>query len=249
MKSVNYLLFILLSVLFFCCKAEKKPQIHSGIDDCKHCKMVISQTNQACGFFLDNNFVTFCSPPCLLSEFEYQKKDKRINPNHVFFTDYESKKFVRSDSSYFLFTNSIPTVMNSGVICFRSMENAENLKSNQHDIVTDWKKYQIIVGTPDKIIRLKFSKNYLEPNVLVFNKNEIIHVEIENLDQHIKPNISIKGYEDIGNFTFLEDDSILTIKILADKPGSGFPIMMEGVDQPIGMIKVKGPHTLDEEAI
>jgi len=250
MRSIIYILFLqLFSVVFFCCKSEQIPEIHSGIDDCKHCKMVISQTNQACGFFQDKNFVTFCSPACLLSEFEYLKKEKKINVNHIFFTDYESKIFVRSDSTYFLFTNSIPTVMNSGVLCFRSIENAKSLKNHPKDTVTDWREYRIMEGTPDKIIRLKLSNNSLEPGVLVFNKNEIIHIEIENVDHQVNPNISIKGYENIGNFTFPEGESILTIKMLTDKPGSGFPIMMEGIEQPIGMLKITGAHTMDEEVM
>jgi hypothetical protein len=211
--------------------------------------MVITQTNQACGFFQENNFVTFCSPACLLSEFENLRKENKINANHVFFTDYESKKFVRSDSTYFLLTNSIPTVMNSGVLCIRSMENAEILKNHQNDTVVDWKKYQIMAGTPDKIIKLKLSNNSLEPDVLVFNKNEIIHLEVENVDHQVIPNISIKGYEEIGNFTFPEGESILTIKMLTDKPGSGFPIIMQGIEQPIGMIKIVGAHTMDEEVM
>jgi len=246
---LSLFLIISLSTLLCHCKSDQKPEIQSGIDECKHCKMVISQINQACGFIQDNNFVTFCSPKCLLSEYEYLKKEKKINTNHIFFTDYESRNFVRSDSTFFLHTTSIPTVMNSGVICFRSLKNAESLKSQQLDIVTNWRKYRIMAGTPDKTVRLKLSKNSLEPAVLVFNKNEIIHLAIEMVDQQGHPNISIKGYEDIGNFTFPEGESILTIKLLTDKPGSGFPIIMKGIEQPIGMLKISGAHTRDEEVM
>ncbi len=249
MKSNIHVAFILLSLVFFCCRSEQKPQIQAGIDDCKQCKMVIAQTNQACGFFHENNFVAFCSPSCLLSDYEYLKKEKKINDSHIYFTDCETKQFVRSDSTFFLFTKSIPTVMNSGVLCFTSTERAESLKSQQEDLITDWKKYQILAGTPDKIVKIKLSDNKMEPAVIVFNKNEIIQLEIKKIGQIKNQLIFIRGYEEVGKFKFPEGESFITIKMIVDKPGSGFPIMMEGIDQPVGMIKVLGAHTMDEEVM
>ena len=63
MKSTNFLLFVLIATIFFCCKGEKKPEIQSGIDECKQCNMVITQMNQACGFFYENNFDVRCGMP------------------------------------------------------------------------------------------------------------------------------------------------------------------------------------------
>ncbi len=250
MRSKNLILpILLLATLIFRCTSEQKPRIQSGIDDCKHCKMVITQTNQVGGFFHENNFVTFCSPACLLSDYEYLKKEKKINDNHIYFTDYETKQFVRSDSTFFLFTKSIQTVMNSGVLCFTSTERAEILKSQPEDLITDWRKYQILAGTPDKIVEIKLSDNKMEPAVVVFNKNEIIQLEIEKIGQIKNQLFFIRGYEEVGKFKFPEGESFLTIKMIADKPGSGFPIMMEGIDQPVGMIKVLGAHTMDEEVM
>jgi hypothetical protein len=249
MKSKNYLIFILITTILFYCKGEQKPEILAGIDDCKHCKMVITQTNQACGFFHDNNFETFCSPTCLLSGYEYLKKEKKINDSHIYFTDYETKQFVRSDSTYFLFTKSIPTVMNSGVLCFTSTKRAESLKSQPEEFVTDWRKYQVLAGTPDKIVEIKLGDNLMEPAVVIFNKNEIIQLEIEKIGQIKNQLFFIRGYEEVGKFKFPEGESFLTIRMIADKPGAGFPILMEGLDQPLGMIKVLGAHTRDEEVL
>lgn len=249
MKSINYLLFILLSVFLFCCKADQKPQIQSGIDNCKHCNMIISQTNQACGFFKENNFVTFCSPSCLLADYENLEDKNMIKNTQIYFTDYNTKIFMPSDSTFFLLTKSIPTVMNSGVVCFNSLENAKMLKREPEDIVTDWRKYKVLAGTPDKIIKIKINNFQMNPGVLVFNKNDIIQLEIEKIGHINNILISIKGYEEVGNFIFTEGISFITVKMIADKPGSGFPIMMEGIDQPIGMIKVLGAHTLDEEVM
>jgi hypothetical protein len=249
MKSINNLLFILLSLVFFCCKGGKKPEIQSGIDECKQCNMVITQMNQACGFFYENNFVTFCSPVCLLSDYEYLNKEKNINESQIFFTDFETKQFIRCDSTYFLFTESIQTVMNAGVVCFRSAERATNLQSHPMEEITDWKKYKTRVGTPDKIVKIKLNNTLVEPGILVFNKNELVQLEIEKIGQTKSNPFFIKGYEEVGKFIFPKNESFMTIKLITDKPGSGFPIMMEGIDQPLGMIKVLGAHTRDEEVM
>jgi hypothetical protein len=250
MKSINILIFsIILVTIFFSCKDEQKPQIESGIDECNNCKMVITQMNQACGFFYDNNFLTFCSPTCLLADYEYLNKEKTINNSKIYFTDFETRLFVRSDSTFFLFTKSVPTVMNSGILCFRSKERAQILKNHPEDHLKDWRKYRILAGTPDRIIKVKLSNKLMTPGVLVFKKNEIIQIEVENFSQIINPRFFIKGYEEVGNFKFPEGESFLIFRMMADKPGSGFPIMMEGIDQPIGMIKVLGAHTMDEEVM
>jgi hypothetical protein len=249
MNLKNYLFYILLSAILFCCKSEYKPEIVAGIDECNHCKMVITQTNQACGFYHDNNFKTFCSPSCLLSSYEKLKKDNIIKDSNIFFTDYETKHFVRSDSTFFLFTKSRPTVMNSGILCFASAKRVESFKNQPEEIITDWKKYQVLAGSPDKIMEIKLSGNKLEPAIVVCNKNEIIHLEIKKNDQIRYQFIFIRGYEEMGKFKFPEGESLLTIKLMADKPGSGFPIIMDGIDQPIGMLKVLGAHTMDEEVM
>jgi hypothetical protein len=211
--------------------------------------MVITQTNQACGYFHGRDFVTFCSPACLLSEYENIRKEKIVDKGHIYFTDYENKQFIRSDSTFFLFTNSIVTVMNSGVLTFRSEEKAQLLMKQSDEFVTNWIIYQALAGTPDKIIKVKFNNELMTPDVFIMNKNEFVQLDIENSDQLNEKILFIKGYEEIGTFRFMKDNPFLTIRLIADKPGSGFPIMMEGIEQPVGMIKVQGAHTMDEEVM
>ena len=139
--------------------------------------------------------------------------------------------------------------MNSGVLCFKYSNQAEVLKSQSDELITNWKKYQVLTGTPDKIIKIKLSNNLMDPGILVFNKNEIIQLEFEIIGQFNAVQISIKGYEDVGKLIFPKGESTMTIKMIADKPGAGFPILMDGNDQPIGMIKVLGAHTMDEEVM
>jgi copper chaperone NosL len=243
------LLAILLSISFFSCKEEKIPHIESGIDDCNHCKMIITETNQACGFFHQSEFVTFCSPKCLLADYEKLRKEKSIDKGHIYFGDFEGRKLIRADSTYFLFTNSIITVMNSGILTFKSENSAQLLMKQSDEFVTNWDKFQITAGTPDKIIKVKFFDGLMNPDIFSINKNEFIQLDIENKDRLDEKILFIKGYEDVGMFKFMKENPFLTIRLIADKPGSGFPIMMKGVDQPLGMIKVYGSHTLDEEVM
>jgi hypothetical protein len=211
--------------------------------------MVITETNQSCGYFHEDNFATFCSPICLLTEYEYVRKEKTGVKNLIYFTDYESRQFIRSDSTYFLVTNSLPTVMNSGVLTFQSEERAQSLMKKSDEFVTNWKKYQLLAGKPDKIIKVKLNNDSMDPNVFVIKKNHFIQLDIKNMDQLNGKSLIIKGYEEMGTFRFMKEESYLSVKLIADKPGSGFPIILEGIQQPVGMIKVEGAHTLDEEVM
>ena len=98
-------------------------------------------------------------------------------------------------------------------------------------------------------MEIKLRNSVMEPAVVVFSKNEIIQLEFEKIGQIKNQQFFIRGYEKVGKFKFPEGESFLTIKMIVDKPGSGFPIMMEGIDQPFGMIKVLGAHTMDEEVM
>ena len=56
------------------CVGNDVPEIQAGVDACRHCRMVISQANQAAAYTRDGEFHTFCNPLCLLKDLEKQKE-------------------------------------------------------------------------------------------------------------------------------------------------------------------------------
>ena len=211
--------------------------------------MVISETNQACGFFQENEFKPFCSPACLLKDYHELRNKYTIGNDQIYFTDYDKKTFVQSDSTFFLMTKTLPTVMNSGVLTFDSEAVAQQLLQQSDETVISWMKYQVIGGTPDKTINAVLQNNKIDPDVFTFDKNQIIQLDIKNVDKIDDRLLRIKGYEKYGPFRFMKNEEVLRIRLMADKPGSGFPILLDGIEQPLGMIKVSGSHTQDEEVM
>ncbi len=49
--------------------------------------------------------------------------------------------------------------MNSGILCFTSTKRAGSFKNQPEELITDWRKYQILAGTPDKIVKLEIISN------------------------------------------------------------------------------------------
>jgi hypothetical protein len=210
--------------------------------------MVISQVNQACGYFHENEFVPFCSPGCLLREYEKLKKQGGATAKKVYFVDYPGRQFIPSDSTYFLLTEHIATVMNSGALCFKSENSAQSHKKYSDEIITDWNGYQLLRGTPDRIVNITVTPEGMEPEVVVLNKNEIIEWVFQSKDRHTDEVFQLKGYEELGDIILPGGGEPVKLRMRADKPGAGFPFIRVKDKTPVGMVKVTGAHTSDEEA-
>jgi hypothetical protein len=211
--------------------------------------MVISQVNQACGYFHENEFVTFCSPGCLLREYEKFKKQAAAIPEKVYFVDYPGSQFIPSDSTYFLLTGHIATVMNSGALCFKSENSAQSHKKHPDEIITDWGGYRLLRGTPDRIVNITMTPEGMEPEVVVLNKNEIIEWVFHSKELRTDEVFQLKGYRELGDIILPGSGEPLTLRMRADKPGAGFPFIRVRDETPVGMVKVAGAHTSDEEAM
>ena len=83
----------------------------------------------------------------------------------------------------------------------------------------------------------------------MLNKNEFVEFQLKIEEGQIQDNVYIKGYEEFGNFEFTNEKSIQKLRIIATKPGAGFPIVTDTDEQVLGMIKVLGSHTADEEVM
>jgi hypothetical protein len=236
-------------LIFVGCDNKEIPEIQTGLDTCSHCQMVISQLNQACGYFYKNEFVTFCSPGCLLNDYENYRKEGVVNPQKIYFVDFVSKEFIHADSTKFLLTNSLPTVMNSGVLCFTSEQIAKTFKRQDNELITDWLGYRIQRGTPDEVLNIVITSEGITPDVIVLSKNQIVEWIFQANDLKKTFEFYLKGYESMGNIILDEKIRIVRTRMLSDKPGAGFPFINVEDDKPLGMLKVMGSHTQDEEVM
>ena len=249
--STFIFVFLLYCVLVFMigCIGDETPAITADVDACAHCNMVISQINQSCGYFVENEFIPFDSPGCLLTEYEKLKKQGKPKPGKIYFADYTTSRFIISDSVYFLLTEHIPTIMNAGVLTFYLKDLAESFKKFSEEIITDWTGYQVLHGTPDRIIEITISPEGMDPDVIVLNKNEIVEWIFQAKGLQKEYLFHLKGYDEFGIVTLSTKNKPVKIRMLADKPGAGFPFVSSETETPIGMVKVFGAHTSDEEAM
>ncbi len=248
-SNVVLTLILLIASCFSGCKRQEIPEITAGVDACSHCRMVIDQVNQACGYFDANGFVTFDSPACLLRQIEQADSGIRPVSERIHFADYSKTGFVRADSTYFLLTEQIPTVMQGGVICFASELDAVSHNEKGEGEITDWEGYQVLKGTPDLTIKATITPTGMHPEMLIVNKNEIVEwlLYAEGLPAPIV--VRLRGYEELGEIVVPVNGDPVSIRMRASKPGEGFPLVRKEGGEPVGMLKVIGAHTSDEEAM
>ena len=58
--------------------------------------------------------------------------------------------------------------------------------------------------------------------------------------------LSVKGYPEFEPIVLPASGNEVVFRMRAVRPGAGFPIVANGADAPLGMLKVAGPHTVDE---
>jgi hypothetical protein len=249
--ALFYGLMIVLTVgINLACRSEQKtPGITADLDACAHCNMVISKVNQACGFYVKNEFIPFDSPACLLHEFDRYKNENRTVPTRVYFGDYSNTGFMLAESTFFLITDHIPTVMNAGVVCFAAKDSAEAYKKFQDEKITDWVGYQVLKGRPDRVVKTTITPTGMIPQVIVLNKDELVEWIFQGENLHSDLIFYLKGYEDLGRIVLPASGEPVTLRMRADKPGAGFPFVRDKDEIAMGMVKVLGAHTSEEEVM
>jgi hypothetical protein len=120
----------------------------------QRCNMVIHKVDQACGYIEDGELMVFDAPVCLLASYEEFREREMAAPSQVYFADYQDGKWHPADSTAFLLTEHIPTVMEAGVVCFRSSEAAAAARSHPEERLTDWIGYRTVRGNPIDIARV-----------------------------------------------------------------------------------------------
>ena len=231
------------------CVGNDVPEIQAGVDACRHCRMVISQANQAAAYTRDGEFHTFCNPLCLLKDLEKQGWRAGADKATFLFADYETGSLMAADTTYFLLTETLPTVMRSGVLCFGSEAQARSYLRLDEEVVTDWRGFRVKRGTPHKTVQIILGESGLSPEIIVLDKNDIVELIITKENPGREYTLSIKGYEKVGEIVLPEGTETVRVRLLTDKPGIGFPIINTEKGSSLGMLRVLGAHTADEEAL
>lgn len=230
------------------CAGDVEPRIVAGIDACGECGMVIDTPDQACGFVDAGEFVTFDSPACLLRSHDARRGRGLQLPTEVYFADHRDGSLHPADTVTFVLTEHVPTVMQSGVLCYASRETAEQTVQHPDERVTDWNGYRLARGTPDRVITAWFGPAGMDPDAVEASKGELVlwNVASRGLDRDVV--VSIQGYPEVGEITVPASGAEIAFRMRAVRPGIGFPVMAAGAEQPVGRLRVVGAHTADEEA-
>ena len=83
----------------------------------------------------------------------------------------------------------------------------------------------------------------------MLNKGELVEWIFTPENENIQDLIMLKGYDEMQNIMVRVGGFPVKIRMLADKPGAGFPFIRSSDNQIIGMVKVAGAHTSDEEVM
>jgi len=252
-KKLNRIQSITMFLLFSCflisCDRQNKPVIHANVDACLQCGMSITQLNQACGYYHQGEFHTFCAGRCLLEKYQSIDRTERPASNQVYFADYEKSDLAPADSMEFLISSHITTVMNAGVISFNIDGPVSSYKKHDDELITNWRGLQLIKGVPDRKVEVTVSSHVMIPEVTMLKKNELIEWIITTENENSQDKIFLKGYDEMKHIELKAGGIPVKVRMLADKPGAGFPFVRISDNQIIGMVKVIGAHTNDEEAM
>lgn len=231
------------------CVGEMTPAIVAGVDACDQCGMMIDRVRQACGYVADGEFVTFDSPVCLLRSYEERRASGQAEPVGMYFADYVDASLHPVDQVRFLLTEHLPTVMNSGVVCFASLEAATAQREHSDEVLTDWVGFRTARGKPDVVWDVSFDDQGMEPEVVDATMGDLVvlRARVTGLDRSLT--IMVEGYPEVEISTLPASGESVEIRLLASRPGAGFPIKDADSAEPLGRLRVSGAHTADEEAM
>jgi hypothetical protein len=242
------LLPVVIAALLAGCAGAPKPEVLPGVDACRECGMVIDRAEQACGFIEAGEFVAFDSPLCLLRHYETRPAVSRPPANEIYFADYGDGSMHPAPEMTFLLTAHLPTVMQSGAVGFARREDAEAAVGHDDERLTDWDGYRLAHGTPDRVLEVRFTPAGLVPERVEAAKGELLlwKASAAGLDRDLV--VSIKGYPELGEITLPASGEEVAFRMRALRPGDGFPIVEVASGDALGMLRVLGSHTADEEA-
>jgi hypothetical protein len=148
----------------------------------------------------------------------------------------------------FLLTSHRSTVMGSGALAFGSEAEATRAREHDDDVVTDWTGYRTARGIPDREVEVSLGPDGMTPERVEVEKGELVAWTARNAADEGKRVVAIKGYPELAPVEITAGEEPVSFRLLASRPGSGFPVVDAGTDQVLGVLVVRGAHTADEEA-
>jgi len=230
------------------CSREVVPEVVPGVDACAYCNMVIDDVNKAAGWIEEGEFVTFDSPGCLLAQHEERRKAGEAVPEELFFADYENGFLHPAATVAFLLTTHLPTAMGSGAVTFGSRSEAEAAREYGDEVLTDWIGYRTARGIPDREVEVSFGPDGMVPPRVEVEKGELVAWAARSSAEDSELLVSIKGYPELEPIRVTAGAEPTVFRVLATRPGSGFPIVGGESGAVLGTLVVRGAHTTDEEA-
>ena len=239
----HVLSFVLMSLFVFSCSTQKEPRIDFGIDECASCGMVIDRPTEAAGLMVNDEFVPFCNPICLMHMVN-QLKNGQQKPTQIWVSDYSNGTLIPLEKSTF-FIGRIPTIMNYGVVAFLNREDAEALGKQYNGSIIDHLEFRAQFENPDKTFTVELNDRGMTPEKLLVEKGNVLQITIKyNLSESNQ--LSIRGYDNLSPIELPSEKTRTSFKMVADKPGAGFPIVFRNNNQIIGQLIVLGSHTKEE---
>ncbi|MCP3977927.1 MAG: hypothetical protein GY716_01170, partial [bacterium] len=186
---------------------------------------------------------------CLLRNHEARRKGGQRLPVELYFADHRDAALHPAQAVTFLLSEHMPTVMDSRVLCFADREAAEAMIRHEDERITDWEGYKLARGVPDRVIELQFGAAGMVPALVESTKGDLLlwKATSSGLDRDLA--VTIKGYPEVGRITVPASGEEVVFRMQAVRPGMGFPVVEAGVDGPLGMLRVHGAHTAEEEAM
>jgi hypothetical protein len=239
--------WLLVSVMLGCTPGTE-PDIAIGMDGCAACGMAIPEANQACAFRVDRDMHVFCSSGCLIKEYEARRRKDMPPPDALFFADYETGEWVGEGEVVFVLSKRVPTVMKWGILNFGDRQRASTFKEPGEALV-DWPGLRTLRGEVDRSVDVILTPSGLMPEILKLDKGQLVEWSIRSQDLSADATVILRGYEELGEIVVPASGEPVTFRMLASRPGAGFPMILVGTDVIVGQVRIRGAHTADEAAL
>jgi len=238
---------LLLATVVLACDTQGTPEIAIGMDGCAACGMVIPAAHQASAFTVDRDTHTFCSTGCLIEEFEDRRTAGLHPPDALYFADYETGELVRENVATFLLTDRLPTVMRWGILSFADRERASAYQE-AGEVLVDWPGLRVLRGSVDRTLEVVLTPSGLVPEVLELEMGQLVEWVFRGQDLAEDTTVALRGYEEMGEIVVPAAGESVTTRMLAARPGAGFPLVQVGSGAILGQVRIRGAHTDDEAA-
>ncbi len=238
---------LLIPLLLLGCAGDGEPRIVVGVDGCASCGMSIDKETEAAAYTVDRDVYTFCSPGCLLEGYEQRRQAGEAMPERLFFHDYLGGGLRSVEEVTFLVTEHLRTVMGWGILAFADAAAAREHKRHGDELLVDWRELRTLRGKVDRGVELVVTDAGLLPAVLELTKGELVDwtVRGDGLAEDVV--LILRGYEELGEVAVPASGEAVQVRLLASRPGEGFPIVRLCDGEVLGQVRVHGAHTADEE--